>query len=200
MSRVKNANELGYNSATDSTSEWPDPQPIRHELRPVEPLKSEIIPEPYRGWIGDVAHRMQCPIDFVAAAAIVMTSSIIGAGCGIKPKKHDDWLVVPNLWGGAIGRPSMLKTPALAEAFRPLARLEAIAKEEYDAAMQNYLIEAALHKAEQNRCPTQIPAQWSGVPIAILGPNEARLTKEKIVRDIKHRSEVRMCNRASRLS
>jgi len=53
---------------------------------------------------------------------------------------------------------------------------------------------------KQNRCPTQIPAQWSGVPIAILGPNQARLTKEKIVRDIKHRSEVRMCNRASRLS
>ena len=50
---------------------------------------------------------------------------------------------------------------------------------------------------KQNSCPTQIPAQWSGVPIAILGPNEARLTKEKIVREIKHRSEVRMCNRSS---
>jgi len=99
---------------------------------------------------------MQCPIDFVAAAAIVMTSSIIGAGCGIKPKKRDDWLVVPNLWGGAIGRPSMLKTPALAEAFRPLARLEAIAKEEYDAAMQNYLIEAALYKAEQQAIKGQM--------------------------------------------
>jgi hypothetical protein len=155
MSRVKSADKLGICPIGEGKSNqecgiaWPDPQPIRNELRPVESLKSEIIPEPYRVWITDVAHRMQCPIDFVATAAIVMTSSIIGAGCGIKPKRRDDWLVIPNLWGGAIGRPSMLKTPALAEALRPLARLEAIAKQEYDAAVQNYLIEVAAYKAEQ---------------------------------------------------
>jgi len=32
---------------------------------------------------------------------------------------------------------------------------------------------------KQNRCPTQIPLNGRGVPIAILGPNEARLTKAK---------------------
>ena|SRR6516162_10257850 len=53
------------------------------------------------------------------------------------------------------------------------------------------------NQPKQNRCPAQIPVQWSGVPIAIRGPNEARLTKEKIVREIKHRSEVRIYNRSS---
>jgi putative DNA primase/helicase len=137
-------------------SEWPDPDPIRNELRPVQKLRDEMIPQPFRHWLRDIAHRMQCPIDFVAAAAIVMASIIIGAGCAIRPKRRDDWLVIPNLWGGAVGRPSMLKTPALAEGLKPLARLEAIAKQEYDAAVKNYLIEVAAYKAEQQAIKGQM--------------------------------------------
>lgn len=64
----------------------------------------------------DVAERMQCPVDFIAVAAIVATAGIIGAGCAVKPKKNDDWLVIPNLWGSVVGRPGMLKTPAISEA------------------------------------------------------------------------------------
>jgi len=30
-------------------------------------------------------------------------------------------------------------------------------------------IQDPVTEPKQNRCPTQIPAQWSGVPIAILG-------------------------------
>jgi len=141
---------------TSRESEWPDPEPIRNELRPVQTLSETMIPGPFRRWLVDVAHRMQCPIDFVAAAAVAMASVIIGAGCGIKPKRRDDWLVIPNLWGGAIGRPSVLKTPALAEAHKPLGRLEAIAKEEYDAAMQTYLLDAAMYKAEQHALTGQM--------------------------------------------
>jgi hypothetical protein len=50
----------------------------------------------------------------------------------------------------------MLKTPALAEAHKPLGRLEAIAKEEYDAAMQTYLLDAAMYKAEQHALKGQM--------------------------------------------
>ena len=87
-----------------------------------------MIPEPFRVCLGDIAYRMQCPLDFVATGAIVMTGSLIGAGCGIKPKRYDDWLVIPNLWGGFIARPGMLKTPAMAEAFKPLRVWEAKGK------------------------------------------------------------------------
>ena len=83
---------------------WPEPQPIRPALIPVPRLAPTLIPEPYRAWNQDVALRLQCPIEFVAAAAIVMTATAVGAGCGIKPKRHDDWLVIPNLWGGIVGR------------------------------------------------------------------------------------------------
>jgi len=110
---------------------WEDPEPIQEDLRAVDPLLYLIIPEPLRPWLMDIADRMQCPVDFVAVAAMVEAGAIVGAGCGIRPKQYDDWKVIPNLWGGIVGRPSMLKSPALEEALRPMAKLEAEALDEY---------------------------------------------------------------------
>lgn len=129
--------------------EWPDPAPIKTELLPVEPLPFSIIPAPFRSWIKDVSDRMQCPLDFVAAAMLVMTSSIIGAGCGIRPKKEDDWLVVPNLWGGVVGRPSMMKTPAIGEAMKPMDGLSAAAKQDFDLVIKEHLAEVEAFKAQR---------------------------------------------------
>src|SRR6185295_1485654 len=106
---------------------------------PVEPLPLSIIPLPFRAWIKDVSDRMQCPSDFVAAAMLVMTSSIIGAGCGIRPKQNDDWLVIPNLWGGVVGRPSMMKTPAIGEAMKPMDALSVTAKQAFDGLIKDHL-------------------------------------------------------------
>lgn len=128
---------------------WPDPEPIKHSLLPVLPLLTMNIPEPYREWVLDVAERMQCPVDFVAVAAIVVTASIIGAGCAVRPKQKDDWLVVPNLWGGVVGRPGMLKTPAIAEVMKIINILEAESKQRYDASAANYYAESEFLKAEK---------------------------------------------------
>ncbi len=105
----------------------PTPEPIRITLLPVPPLDPELIPAPFRGWIADTAYRMQCPIDFCAVGAIGILAAVVGAGIGIKPKRKDDWLIVPNLWGGVIGPPSKKKTPALAEMVKALGRLETLA-------------------------------------------------------------------------
>ena len=117
----------------DEHESWPDPEPIKNDLCSVDPLPLEIIPEPFRGWVEDISYRMQCPPDFVAVAVMVLTGSLIGTRCGIKPKAKDNWIVIPNLWGGVVGRPSMLKSPALAEALKPMGKLEAQAKEEFDS-------------------------------------------------------------------
>jgi len=135
-------------SVTDP-EEWPEPAAIKNELLPVEPLPLSIIPAPFRRWIKDVSDRMQCPPDFVAAAMLVMTSSIIGAGCGIRPKKEDDWLVIPNLWGGVVGRPSMMKTPAIGEAMKPMDTLSAAAKQDFDAVIKEHLAEMEAFKAQR---------------------------------------------------
>lgn len=88
------------------------------------PLDTALIPAPLRGWIADVAHRMQCPVDYCAVGALVALAGVVGAAVGIRPKRRDDWLVVPNLWGGVIGPPSKKKTPALSDMLKALGRLE----------------------------------------------------------------------------
>jgi hypothetical protein len=138
--------------------DWPDPEPIHAELHPAQTFPLEILPEPFKPWIEDVAFRMQCPPDFVAVAAMVEVGSIIGTRCGIKPKEKDPWLVIPNLWGAVVGRPSMLKSPALAEALKPMGRLETKAKIEFDEKarqreieqMQYEAIKTSLHKDFSN--------------------------------------------------
>ena len=128
---------------------WPEPEPIRNDLRSVAPLRTEMIPVPLRACLTDIAYRMQCPIDFIAAAFVVMASILIGAGCSIRPKRYDDWLVIPNLWGGVIARPSMLKTPSLVAALKPLVRLEIAAKEKHDDTIRGYEAAMMMHGAKK---------------------------------------------------
>ncbi|MBS0271178.1 MAG: DUF3987 domain-containing protein [Proteobacteria bacterium] len=131
-------------------TEWLDPIPlkdIKNDLAPVIPLPPSLIPEPYREWLVDIAERMQCPLDYVAVGAIVVTSSIIGAGCAVRPKAWDSWTIIPNLWGGIVGDPSTLKSPALKEIINPLQSLEKEAFEIYEQDLKNEMIEAEAYKA-----------------------------------------------------
>ncbi|MEN9374943.1 MAG: hypothetical protein RL710_100, partial [Pseudomonadota bacterium] len=108
---------------------WPEPVALPNALPPVEPFEPELLPATLRPWVADAAERMQCPQDFVAVGVIVGLSSLIGARAIVAPKAHDDWRVVPNLWGLVVGRPGVMKTPALSEALKPLRHLEAQARE-----------------------------------------------------------------------
>lgn len=107
----------------------PEPEPIKQTLCPVPVFDAELLPRPFRTWVVDMAHRMQCPVDFCAVGVVITLAGVIGAAIGIKPKRKDDWLIVPNCWGGVIGPPSKKKTPALQESTKPLGRLEAIQRE-----------------------------------------------------------------------
>jgi putative DNA primase/helicase len=55
-----------------------------------------------------------------------------------------DWTAYPNVWGCIIGRPGTMKSPAVAEALRPLRRIEARAQSEYDERMREFEGEAEL--------------------------------------------------------
>src|SRR5262249_18735129 len=60
------------------------------------------------------------------------------------------WLEVPNVWGGFIGKPGMLKSPAMMEALKPLHHLEAEAAKAHAAALVDHqvaLAEFKLHKS-----------------------------------------------------
>jgi putative DNA primase/helicase len=88
--------------------------------------------------VDDVADRMQCPPDFPAVATMVALAGVVGKKVGIRPKRHDDWLVVPNLYGAVVGRPGIMKTPAIRQPFRFLHRLEAEAKERFEQELREY--------------------------------------------------------------
>lgn len=131
--------------------EWADPKPLPEDLLPVPKMTPDLIPLPYREWITDISERMQCPIEFPTVGAIIATASVIGNVIGIRPKRHDDWLVVVNLWGAIIGRPGILKTPALTEALKPLYRLAAEAKEEFNLRLKDYQFNQLLLEAKKKK-------------------------------------------------
>jgi putative DNA primase/helicase len=125
-------------AAQPALTDWPDPKPIPSTLLPVDPFDSALLPGALRKWVMDIADRMQCPPDFPAIGAMVALSSVIGRKAGIKPKRKDDWVVIPNLWGAVVGRPGVMKSPALSEVLRPLDRMAKIALDEYQNAKKDF--------------------------------------------------------------
>ena len=118
----------------DAADTWPDPTPLPDALPPVQAFDPDLLPVALRGWVTDIAHRMQCPPDFPAVGAVVALSSLIGARAVVQPKARDDWQVVPNLWGLIVGRPGVMKSPALGEVLKPLHRLESTEREQWQLA------------------------------------------------------------------
>lgn len=132
-------------SAPESDSDdWPEPLSIPCSLLPVEPFDNELLPLALRAWVADIAERMQCPPDFPAVGAMVALSSVIGRKASIKPKRFDDWQVVPNLWGAIVGRPGVMKSPALSEVMKPLDRLAIIARDLNIEALRDHNIKAQI--------------------------------------------------------
>lgn len=119
---------------TGGRDDWPVPMPLPNALPEVDPFDAALLPAALRGWLMDIAHRMQCPADYPAVGALVGLSSLIGARAVIQPKARDDWRVVPNLWGAVVGRPGVKKSPALNEALKPLHRLQTAEFELHKAA------------------------------------------------------------------
>jgi hypothetical protein len=109
-----------------------------------------LLPGVLRDWVMDEADRMPCPPDFVAVAALVALGSIVGARCAIKPKSRDDWLVVPNLWGGVVALSSAKKTPAISAALKPLDRLIAKAMAAHSEALETYETDMEIFEAQRD--------------------------------------------------
>lgn len=134
-----------------------EPKPIKGELKPVPAFDAAtLLPDALRAWVMDESGRMPCAPDFIAAAAVVALGSIIGARCAIKPKALDNWMIVPNLWGGIVGAPSVKKSPAWGAALMPLDRLVAKAREAHDAAVADYENEQVVFEARADAIEARI--------------------------------------------
>jgi Protein of unknown function (DUF3987) len=133
-----------------SSREWSAPKDIPAKLAKVADFSVEFLPPSIGPWVGDISERLQCPPDYVAVTALTALGALIGRRVGIKPQRKTDWLEVPNVWGCFVGKPGMLKSPAMMEALKPLHYLEAEAAGAHAAALVDHqaaLAEFKLHKS-----------------------------------------------------
>ena len=125
---------------------WLKPRPLTDGLSPVAPFDLALLPEAIGPWVADISDRMCCPPDYVGIPAMVALGSLIGRRVGVRPQERTNWLEVPNLWAIIVGRPGMLKSPAMFEALKPLSRLEAKARESNDEDRKEYAARLELYK------------------------------------------------------
>ena len=123
-------------TADPGPQSFPEPLPVA--LRPVPSFPLDGLPDSFRAYVVDIAERMQCPPDFPAVGLMIVTAAVVGGQLAVRPKQRDDWEEIPNLWGAVIGRPGLLKTPALAEPMGLLRELEAEARAVYDKQAAEY--------------------------------------------------------------
>jgi hypothetical protein len=121
---------------------WAQPQPLPNSLRKVKALDVDCLPSTIRAAVSDIAERLTCPVDYVATSLLVGAGAIVGNRIGILPKQHDDtWEVYPAFWGGIVGPPGSMKTPAQQETIKPLRHIEEQAGIAYDAVVAKYQAE-----------------------------------------------------------
>ena len=125
----------------------PEPLP---DLPGVLPFDYSYLPNALRGFVQDISERMQCPPDFAAVGAFVMMATIIGRKVGIRPMKHNDWTVIPNLWGAVVGNSGVMKSPTLGATLSPLKKLQAREYDVFNLAMAAYAGQAEITKLQKS--------------------------------------------------
>ena len=158
-----------------SDAAWPVPEALSDALNPVPKLDPDLLPDALRAWVCDTQQRMQCPLDFPAVAAMVAAGSLIGAKVGIRPKRLDSWMVVGNVWGLIIGRPSSKKSPSMNQMLAPLRRLDVEAAEINAEAAKAYTkakLAYEAHKKAADKKAGQILKDAPDADLSLLYPDE----------------------------
>lgn len=120
----------------DST--FPKPQPLPEGLPPVADFDFALLPDTLQNWARDICERVQCPPDYVGVTIMAALGSVIGRKVGIRPQGRTDWTEYPNQWALSVGRPGVLKSPAMEAALSPLKRLALQASESYRVESAEY--------------------------------------------------------------
>jgi len=146
---------------------WGEALPIEAPLLPVPAFDADVLlPPVLRDWVLDIADRMPCAVEYVATPALVNAGTVIGARCAIKPKRLDDWVVVPNLWGGIVGPPSTKKTPSVNAATKPLERLVSRAIAQHERNLKEFEVDTLIHQSRidalQNKIRRAAQAEKDG--------------------------------------
>lgn len=127
---------------------WPEPESIKPALPAVMSFDPRLLPKAFMPYVEDQADLMQSPPDYIAVSLMVAAAVALGNIIGIAPKEKDSsWVVFAVLWGAIVGRPGVMKSPAIQKATRPLAALEATMAKAFEGKQQQYAADKILYEA-----------------------------------------------------
>ncbi len=121
--------------------DWPAPLDFLADasMAGAPELRPEHLPDAVAPFVFDSAERMGVDPAGVALAALVSLASVASDEWAIQPKQYDTtWTENPRLWGAIVGDPSILKTPVLRAATRPIDAMEAEARKRHAEATQRH--------------------------------------------------------------
>ncbi len=118
---------------------WPEPERMTEALPDAAVFDLDLMPDSMRPMVKDIAERMQVPVDFPAICVIATLAGVTNRRARIQPKINDDsWKVVPNLWGGIVAPPGMMKSPVISAVTQIAAAIETEWRKAYDDAERDY--------------------------------------------------------------
>ncbi len=181
-SSASGASLISRASGVEITAEerWPSRVALEQQTAPAA-LPVELVPEPLRANVDDIAARMSVPIGFVAMPMIVALGSVIGTSIAVKPKKYDNaWYEFPNLWGALVAEPGMLKSPVLSDALQPLYGLAKTARDAYAEKRMLFDERVALSQRSVDQLELEMKKRFQkGADIAGLEEQLAALRAER---------------------
>jgi putative DNA primase/helicase len=121
------------------SDDWPEPEPLGGELPTVRAFDTALLPEALRPLVVDTAERMQVPLDYPAVVSVLALAGVTNRRARIQPKTQDtSWIVIPNLWGGIVAPPGLMKSPVISIMTQPLTQIEAAWRSEYEIELISY--------------------------------------------------------------
>jgi hypothetical protein len=82
---------------------------------------------------------MQVSLDYPAAVAVLSLAGATGRRATVQPKAKDSsWIVTPNLWGGIVAPPGLMKSPVITAVTQPLREIEALWLANHESAISDY--------------------------------------------------------------
>lgn len=122
-----------------SPGAWPEPERLTETLPEVAAFDPDLLPNSIRPLVRDISERMQVSFDFPAICAIATLAGVTNRRARIQPKINDDsWKVVPNLWGGIVAPPGMMKSPVISAVTQIAAAIETEWRKAHDDADFDY--------------------------------------------------------------
>lgn len=128
------------------------PEPIKESSNEVMPCPTLTLPQALADWIQGNAKQMQIAEDYFVASILVYIGSLIGRKRSLRLRQGTNWVEFPNLWGMIVGRPAMMKSPAMKVALSPLEILANRAIDKYNVSLNQYEMELESWKIRNKAC------------------------------------------------